>query len=88
MYNVEFAGNEFRIRYFDSDGSILNTSNPTTYTPDSEDITLTNPTKSDDTFIGWTGTGLTEPTEHVTIPSGRRGDREYIANRESAHYHK
>ena len=32
------------------------------------------------TFTGWTGTGLTEASADVTIPTGSAGDREYTAN--------
>ena len=79
LYNVEFSNNEYRIRYFDSDGSKLNTTNPTFYTPETDTFTLENPSKEDNTFLGWTGTGLTEKTENVTIAKGSTGDREYYA---------
>ena len=32
------------------------------------------------TFTGWTGTGLSEASTSVTIPSGSTGNREYTAN--------
>ena len=40
---------------------------------------MTLPTKTGYTFLGWTGTGLTEATLTVTIPAGSTGDREYTA---------
>lgn len=53
-------------------------SNPTSYTIE-DNITLSEPTKNGYTFIGWTGTDLTEPTKNVTF-SGKTGDRSYTAN--------
>ena len=54
--------------------------NPTEYTVDSAAITLSNPTAEGYVFLGWTGTGLTEPTIDVVIPAGSIGDRSYRAN--------
>ena len=53
---------------------------PETYTENSADITLPQPTKAGYRFTGWTGTDLTAPTMEVTIPTGSKGDREYTAN--------
>ena len=53
--------------------------NPETYTVESEAITLSNPTRTGYTFAGWTGTGLDEATESVTIEKGSTGDRTYTA---------
>ena len=53
--------------------------NPTTYTIESEAITLVNPTLESCVFLGWTGTGLNGATMTVTIPTGSTGDREYTA---------
>ena len=53
--------------------------NPTKYTAKSDAITLVNPTRNFYTFAGWTGTGLTEPTMTVTIPTGSTGNRKYTA---------
>ena len=54
--------------------------NPATYTVESNDITLNNPTKTGYTFTGWSGTGLSGKTMTVTIPKGSTGDRTYTAN--------
>ena len=54
--------------------------NPTTYTVESNTITLNNPTKEGYNFTGWTGTGLSSATTTVTIPKGSTGDRTYTAN--------
>ena len=53
--------------------------NPTTYTPESAAITLSNPTREGYTFTGWTGTGLDAATMSVTIAQGSTGDRSYTA---------
>ena len=63
--------------------------NPISYTIESGDITLNNPTRVDIDevngtttnylFMGWTGTGLDEPTKTVIIPHGSTGDRSYTA---------
>ena len=59
---------------------------PETYTENSADITLPQPTKAGYRFTGWTGTDLTAPTMEVTIPTGSKGDREYTANWERIQY--
>ena len=53
---------------------------PEEYTIESADIMLGNPVADGHTFLGWTGTGLTEPTLNVVIPAGSTGDRTYKAN--------
>ena len=60
----------------------LSESNPDTYTIESDDITLNNPTAPDYyTFLGWSGTGLTgDRNLTVIIPKGSIGNREYTAN--------
>ena len=59
---------------------------PETYTENSADITLPQPTRAGCRFTGWTGTDLTAPTMEVTIPTGSKGDREYTANWEEIQY--
>ena len=54
--------------------------NPTTYTIESNAITLVNPTKDGYNFTGWTGSNGTTPSTTVTIPKGSTGDRTYTAN--------
>ena len=53
--------------------------NPTTYTIESEDITLTAPTKDGTSFLGWRGTDGEGITTDVTIAKGSYGDREFTA---------
>ena len=64
---------------YDLAGGSVATPNPTTYTTWSNAITLVNPTREGYTFMGWTGTDLTEPTMTVTIPQGSTGNRTYTA---------
>ena len=71
--------NLYTINYVLNDGIVEGT-NPTGYTVNSNNITLKNPTKVGYTFTGWTGTDLSEPTTTVTIPKGSTGNREYTAN--------
>ena len=54
--------------------------NPATYTVETETFTLKNPTRENYTFTGWTGTGLSEKTEQVTVAKGSTGNRAYKAN--------
>ena len=64
---------------YDLAGGEVATANPVSYTVESEDITLVNPTRPRYIFAGWTGTDLEKPTITVTIVSGSTGDREYTA---------
>ena len=55
--------------------------NPKSYTVESDNITLTNPTKTGHTFTGWSGTDLTgENNTTVTITAGSSGDRSFTAH--------
>lgn len=51
--------------------------NPSTYTIETEDITLNTPTRTGYSFTGWTGTELNSATQSVTITTGSTGNREY-----------
>ncbi len=53
--------------------------NPTEYTSLTPAFTLVNPVREGYTFMGWTGTGLDEATEIVTIEAGSTGNRTYTA---------
>jgi uncharacterized repeat protein (TIGR02543 family) len=75
---AKWAATNYAITY-DLDGGIVALGNPGTYSIESADITLTNPTKEGYTFAGWTGTGLTEATQKVTITKGSTGNRSYTA---------
>ena len=67
---------------YDLGTGTLSETNPATYTVESDNITLNNPTAPDYyKFIGWSGTDLDgNNNENVTIVSGSIGDREYTAN--------
>ena len=60
--------------------------NPTSYTKETEDFTLNNPSKKGYEFTGWEGTGLTVPSTNVTIVKGSRGERSYTANYSTIDY--
>ncbi|MCI6005032.1 MAG: InlB B-repeat-containing protein [Blautia sp.] len=64
----------------DAAGGTMTQTVPDTYTVKSEAIALENPTRTGYTFLGWTGTNLTEPTTDVVIPKGSTGNRSYRAN--------
>ena len=68
----------YSIGYTLNDGTVEGT-NPVEYTIESASITLINPTRTGYDFAGWTGTGLDEASETVTILTGSTGDREYTA---------
>lgn len=75
---------EYKITYDLDGGTSLN---PTKYNIESDDITLTAPTKEGYEFLGWSGTDLAEPSLEVTIPKGSNGDREYQATWKNLGYH-
>ena len=55
-------------------------SNPTTYTIESNDITLAEPTLADYVFTGWTWEGQTTPVKNATITHGSTGNKTFTAN--------
>lgn len=73
---------EYQIYYTMNDGT-NSSSNPSTYNIESDNITLTQPTRAGYTFIGWTGTDFVGISMTVVIPTGSYGDREYEANWEA-----
>lgn len=77
-YTATWTPIEYTISYHGLEGATVS-GNPTGYTIESDDITLSNPTKDGYAFAGWTGTGLTAATESVTITKGSMGNREYTA---------
>ena len=82
--NVTLTANAKIITYsiaYDLDKGQLTKDNPSDYTVETESITLTNPTKANYEFIGWSGTDLTGSNNTtVTIVKGSTGAREYKAN--------
>lgn len=72
--------NTYNITYNLDGGNLPEGSqNPSTYTVETDDITLVNPSKTGYTFAGWTGTDLENADKNVTIPTGSIGDRSYTA---------
>ena len=75
----------YTITYNLDGGTVVDVSNVDTYTIESPDITLVNPTKDGFAFGGWTG-GVVNDNENnnpqlaVTIPTGSTGNRSYTAN--------
>ncbi|MBR3322623.1 InlB B-repeat-containing protein, partial [Candidatus Saccharibacteria bacterium] len=72
-YNLD----NYTVRYNLNGGEVA-IANKTDYTIN-DTFTLNNPTKAHYNFVGWTGTGLSNPTKDVTV-SGETGSREYVAN--------
>ena len=77
-YTATWSTDAYTITYDLAGGSVA-TANPTTYNIETATFTLNNPTRQGYTFVGWTGTDLTEPTQTVTIAQGSIGDRTYTA---------
>ena len=67
----------YTITYNLNGGSV--TGNPSTYTVETNTITLMNPTRTGYTFTGWTGSNGNTPEIIVTIPKGSTGNKNYIA---------
>ena len=65
---------------YNYNGGTVTSSNRSSYTIETSSFTLHNPTKSNYTFSGWTGTGLSSKSTSVTISKGSYGDRSYTAN--------
>ena len=72
--------------YYNDQGVVVENPNPSEYSVDSYPIVLKNPSKAGYTFLGWTGANLNSITEHVTIPTGSTGSRNYIANWQVINY--
>lgn len=71
---------------YNYDGGTVAKQNPSIYSINDDTFTLTNPTKTGYTFIGWTGTGLDGLTMTVTVNAGSAGYREYKANWKANNY--
>lgn len=78
-YTANIAPTPYNISY-EMDGGTNGANNPTTYNYESNEITLARPTKEGYTFLGWTGTDLTDNTLDVVIPAQSHGNREYAAH--------
>ena len=76
-YTANFSPIQYTISYELNGGTA---SNPASYTIESGDITLSNPTRTGYTFDGWSGTGITGTSQTVTIAGHSTGNRSYTAN--------
>jgi uncharacterized repeat protein (TIGR02543 family) len=79
VYTATWTPTTYTLNYILDGGTFALPGNPMSYTIESSDITLLNPTRGTDTFGGWNGTDLELPTMSVTIPQGSIGDRTYTA---------
>ena len=73
-----FEAIEYSITYQGMEGA--SNSNASSYTVEDLPLTLTAPTKDGYTFVGWTGEGISTPTETLTLAEGTTGDKTYTAN--------
>ena len=71
---------DYSITYNNVSGCTFAITNPTNYNIESDEITLSKPTKANDTFTGWTYEGQTTPQLEVKIPKGSTGDKVFNAN--------
>jgi len=78
-YTAQWSINTYTITC-DLAGGSVESNNPGSYTVESDDMNLINPTKTGYIFAGWTGTGLPIPKRTVTIITGSIGNRYYSAN--------
>ena len=70
----------FEIKYDLGGGMLAGTAkNPASYTYFDESFTLANPERAGYTFAGWTGSGIDDGAESVTIAKGSTGNRSYTA---------
>lgn len=78
-YTAKWSPRVYSIAY-DLDGGSLEGTNPESYTIESPQMTLKNPTKDGYEFIGWTGTDIATMSTGVIIKQGSYGNRSYVAN--------
>ena len=76
--SAKFSPIEYSIKYNLNGGEVAS-ENPTQYNIEDETITLSAPTKTGYTFVGWKTYENAEPQINITIPKGSYGDRNYIA---------
>ena len=84
--NLEYTAHYSPITYsisYDYNGG--NGTNTDSYTIEDE-VVVSNPTRDNYDFIGWTGTGLSQSTKDLVISEGNFGNRGYKANWEATPY--
>ena len=77
IIRAKYKLNTYSISY-DLDGG--EATNPDSYTYESDDIVLQEPTKVNYLFEGWTGSNGETPQKNVIIPKNSVGDKNYKAN--------
>ena len=77
-YTANWTPKPYTISYTLNSGTV--SGNPTSYTIETATFTLKNPTRTNYTFTGWTGSNGTTPQTTVTITKGSTGDKSYTAN--------
>lgn len=77
-YVAHWAATSYALAVDLAGGSVTNAA-PTSYTVESDALTLETPTRSGYAFAGWAGTGIDGTAPSVTIPAGSTGDRAYTA---------
>lgn len=76
----KYAPINYTISYTLNNGTV-SPANKTSYTIETANFTLNNPTRTGYTFKGWSGTGLTgQSNKTVTISKGSSGNKSYTAN--------
>ena len=85
LYAAKFTPITYTITY-NLDGGTNSTTNPRTYTIESDTFTLTAPTKSGYEFTGWTGSNGETQQKTVTITKGSTGNKTYTAHWKSVYY--
>ena len=79
LYYIAQWGTDTYTLSYDLAGGTLATANPTSYSIESADFTLNNPTRGGYTFAGWLLDGESEATTTVTITTGTMGSKHYTA---------
>jgi uncharacterized repeat protein (TIGR02543 family) len=85
VITANYEINTYTITY-ELDGGTNNINNPTSYTYETNEITLSDPTKVGYEFIGWTTEGVTTPTKNLTIEKNSTGNKEFTAHFEANTY--
>lgn len=78
-YTANYVPIEYAINYTLNDGT-NSSSNAATYNIETATFTLAAPTRTDYSFIGWTGSNGTTPQSSVTVSVGSIGEKNYTAN--------